>query len=77
MKNNEYKEITKFKGAIQTIHLPENETLYKDINMYKDFLKHLLEEDMIRDTGTGVYQLTDRGIFWGNTISRELSKLIE
>lgn len=73
----EYKEITKFKGAIQTIHLPENETLYKDINMYKDFLKHLLEEDMIRDTGTGVYQLTDRGIFWGNTISRELSKLIE
>lgn len=70
-----YKEIVKFKGDIQTIYLPKNETLYKDMSKYREFLNKLLEKGYVLSDDIG-YRLTAKGIFWGNTISRELSALI-
>lgn len=70
-----YKEVVKFKGDIQTIHLPKNETLYKDKDEYQKVLNLLLENEMVVKKDDG-YQLTTKGIFWGNSISRELSELI-
>lgn len=43
----EYKEVTRFKGALQTIHLPENEELYRDKAEYEKFREELLAEGMI------------------------------
>lgn len=73
--HEDYKEIVKFKGAVQTIHLPTNESLYKDKDQYKSFLCDLQSHGMVEEIGTK-YRLTNKGIFWGNTISRELSKMI-
>lgn len=70
-----YKEIVKFKGDLQTIHLPENESLYKDFQQYQEFLEKLLLHGMVIKEGER-FQLTEKGIFWGNTISRELSQMI-
>ncbi len=72
----EYKEITRFKGAIQTIHLPENESLYQDKAAYEVFRQELLENHMIYKNEQGKYILTDKGIFWGNTISRKLAGML-
>lgn len=69
-----YKEVVKFKGDIQTLYLPHNETLYKEREVYLSLLHQLLEEDMIRKDDKG-YKLTNKGVFWGNTLSRELSSL--
>lgn len=70
-----YKEVVRFKGDIQTIHLPKNESLYQDRDEYEKVLKELLENEMVIQVGD-TYQLTTKGVFWGNTISRELSTLI-
>ncbi len=72
----EYKEITRFKGAVQTIHLPENESLYQDVEKYYKFRDRLLEEHMIYQNENGRYVLTEKGVFWGNTISRELAEML-
>lgn len=71
----EYKEVVRFKGDIQTAFLPKNEKLYKDIIQYNQFLTRLLDEEMVTKQGD-YYRLTNKGIFWGNTISRELSQMI-
>ena len=71
-----YGEIVRFKGAIQTARLPENESLYRDEAEYKAFLQKLLENNMVEAVGSGAYSLTEKGIFWGNTISRELYAMI-
>lgn len=73
--NSDYKETVKFKGDIQTLYLPHNETLYKDIDAYFALRDRLLLEEMIKKDKKG-YRLTHKGIFWGNTLSRELSSLI-
>lgn len=70
-----YKEIVKFKGDIQTIHLPKNESLYKNKEEYQKVLDLLLQNEMVAKKDD-FYQLTAKGIFWGNSISRELSELI-
>lgn len=73
----EYDNVTVFKGDLQTIHLPRNEAMYGDYNVYLAFRNQLLEDGMIEFVSDDEnYRLTDRGIFWGNTISRELSALI-
>ena len=72
----EYDNITIFKGDLQTIHMPENEAMYRDYGEYIRFRDRLFEEGMIELKDGGEYLLTDKGIFWGNTISRELSALI-
>jgi DNA-binding IclR family transcriptional regulator len=59
----------KFKGDIQTIYLPKNESLYRDKENYKNILSKLLSNGYVIQDNTG-YQLTVKGIFWGNTISR-------
>lgn len=70
-----YKEITKFKGDIQTLHIPRNESLYKNVEQYNILLKRLIDEEMVVKVDDG-YKLTQKGVFWGNSISRELSELI-
>lgn len=71
----EYKEVVKFKGALQLLHLPENEALYQQKEKYLEVVKMLMDEGMIT-FADGRYRMTTKGIFWGNTISRELSGLI-
>lgn len=70
----EYDEIVRFKGALQTARMPR-EDIYPDQKAYEKFRQQLLEHEMIRKDEEG-YALTEKGIFWGNTISRELSLLI-
>lgn len=70
-----YNEVVKFKGDIQTISLPKNESLYKDADAYHKLLEKLLKEKMIEKTEDG-FKLTLKGIFWGNSLSRELSSMI-
>ena len=71
----EYKEITRFKGDIQTVFLPRNTKLYKDYAEYEALLDKLIIEDMVKKE-EDVYRLTTKGVFWGNTISRTLSALL-
>lgn len=71
----EYEEIVRFKGDIQTVYLPRNEAMYVQKEQYQRFLKELLSHEMAVPEA-GAYRLTEKGIFWGNTISRELSKLL-
>ena len=73
--DSSYKEIVKFKGDIQTIYLPKNESLYRDKGEYNRLLNELLINEYVIKDNLG-YRLTTKGIFWGNTISRELSALI-
>ncbi len=72
----EYREIVRFKGDIQTIHLPKNESLYRNRNEYETFKNYLLEEKMVYQNTNGEYILTEKGIFWGNTISRKLAEML-
>lgn len=72
----EYREVTRFKGDIQTIHLPKNEELYQNREDYEKFRCQLLEEDMVYADENGGYRLTEKGIFWGNTISRQLADML-
>ena len=72
----EYQEIVRFKGAVQTIHLPENESLYQDREAYEAFRDELLGNEMIEEVSEGKYMLTEKGIFWGNTISRRLADML-
>lgn len=71
----QYKEIVRFKGDIQTIRLPRNEKLYRDRQSYGEFFQELLNEQMVVCKGEE-YRLTDKGIYWGNTISRQLADLL-
>ena len=70
-----YQDIVCFKGDIQTAILPKNEKLYGDQENYQKFLEELIEHKMVEKYGE-IYRLTTKGIFWGNTISRELSSLL-
>jgi len=70
----EYKDITIFKGDIQTLKLPVNESLYSDEVQYREFVQGLLDEEYIYNNE--VYKLTDKGVFWGNSISRALYDMI-
>jgi len=72
--NEGYKEVVKFKGDIQTLSLPQNESLYKDKEGYLSLLHKLIKEDMVVKADKG-YKLTTKGVFWGNSLSRELSSL--
>lgn len=69
----EYDEVVCFKGAIQTGKLPPEES-YADYDRYQAFREQLLANEMIEKKGE-TYYLTKKGIFWGNTISRELSAM--
>lgn len=71
----EYKEMVCFKGDIQTVYLPHNEEMYENKEKYKSFRKELLNNQMVIQEKNR-YRLTEKGIFWGNTISRELSKML-
>ncbi len=71
----EYKDITIFKGDIQTLKLPVNESLYSDEVQYREFVQGLLDEKYIYHYNDG-YKLTDKGVFWGNSISRALYDMI-
>jgi anaerobilin synthase len=70
-----YKEMVCFKGDVQTVRLPRNTELYKDKEEYKDILNKLIENEMVYKKGEEFY-LTTKGVYWGNTISRELYNLI-
>ncbi len=72
----EYSEIVRFKGSVQTIQLPENESLYRDKAVYENFREQLLENRMIYKAENQKYLLTEKGIFWGNTISRQLADML-
>lgn len=71
----EYKDITIFKGDIQTLKLPANESLYSDEIRYTEFVQKLLDEKYIYHHNEG-YKLTTKGVFWGNSISRALYDMI-
>ena len=72
----EYVEVVRFKGDVQTAYLPRNEAMYGgNVEEYKAFRHELLENDMVCKTEEG-YRLTEKGIFWGNTISRHLSRMV-
>lgn len=71
----EYKDITIFKGDIQTLKLPANESLYSDEIRYTEFVQKLLDEEYIYHHNEE-YKLTTKGIFWGNSISRALYDMI-
>lgn len=70
-----YKETVRFKGDVQTIRLPRNTKLYRNIEEYNDILSKLIENEMVYKKNEGFY-LTTKGVYWGNTISRELYNLI-
>ena len=70
-----YKETVRFKGDVQTIRLPRNTELYRNIEEYNDILSKLIENDMVYKRNEEYY-LTTKGVYWGNTISRELYNLI-
>lgn len=72
----EYKEIVRFKGDIQTIQLPRNTSLYENKEGYEKMVEQLLEHGMVKEE-EGQFKLTTKGVFWGNTISRELSSMIK
>lgn len=67
-----YRELTKFKGDIQSLKLPKQEDLYEQQESYQKTLKELLAKGYAVTDGDG-YRLTRKGIFWGNSISRLLS----
>ena len=72
----EYTQMVRFKGDVQTAYLPRNEEMYGDnVEEYKAFRSELLENNMVYRTKEG-YRLTEKGIFWGNTISRHLSRMV-
>lgn len=71
----EYVNVIRFKGDVQTAYLPRNEEMYRDREEYCHFRDKLVESGMVYRTADG-YRLTEKGIFWGNTISRELSKMV-
>lgn len=72
----EYAEVVRFKGDVQTAYLPRNEAMYgSKIREYEAFRGRLIENHMVCKTSEG-YRLTDKGIFWGNTISRHLSQMV-
>lgn len=72
----EYGEIVRFKGAVQTVQLPENEAMYRDRAEYERFKEQLLENRMIYKEKNQRYLLTEEGIFWGNSISRKLADML-
>jgi coproporphyrinogen III oxidase-like Fe-S oxidoreductase len=71
----EYKDITIFKGDLQTLKLPVNESLYSDEIRYREFVQRLLDDEYIYCNNEG-YRLTTKGVFWGNSISRALYDMI-
>lgn len=75
---SEYKELVKFKGDLQSTFLPKQESLYQDKIQYEQLVASMLKEGYIQKVSAEQgyqYQMTVKGIFWGNTISRELSGL--
>lgn len=72
---SEYRKIVRFKGDIQTTYLPREEELYLNKEAYEKFRDELLKKEMVVRKADS-YRLTEKGIFWGNTISRELSQMI-
>lgn len=70
-----YKETVRFKGDVQTIRLPRNTELYRNIEEYNDMLSKLIENEMVYKKNEE-FHLTTKGVYWGNTISRELYNLI-
>lgn len=73
--SSEYKDIVRFKGDVQTIRMPRFENLYQDYETYCKFREELITHNMIIPKH-GEYVLTEKGIFWGNTISRYLFDMI-
>ncbi len=72
--NDAYKEHVIFKGDLQTGYLPRNTALYQDLEAYEEMLQKLIAENYVIKEGAE-YRLTHKGIFWGNTISRELASM--
>lgn len=72
---DEYVENVRFKGDVQSLYLPKNTTLYTDMAQYEAILAELLQGNYVTPEGD-FYRLTNKGIFWGNNISRMLSNLI-
>ncbi|MGF7145224.1 oxygen-independent coproporphyrinogen-3 oxidase [Anaerotaenia torta] len=73
--NAAYRETVLFKGDLQTGYLPRNTGLYQDSSAYGQILQKLIQEDYVIKEGED-YRLTHKGIFWGNTISRQLAAMI-
>ncbi|BCJ92701.1 coproporphyrinogen III oxidase [Anaerocolumna cellulosilytica] len=71
-----YKDSVIFKGDLQRGYLPRNTALYKDYEAYQAILSKLLAEHYVVKEGEE-YRLTHKGIFWGNTISRELAAMTQ
>lgn len=69
-----YKKIAKFKGDIQSLHLPQNKDLYSDTALYESVVEQMREQGMLQKDCD---DFTAKGVFWGNNISRTLSDLIE
>lgn len=73
--NSSYRENVIFKGDLQRGYLPENIKMYENPLAYEELLHKLLLENYVVKEGKN-YRLTHKGIFWGNTISRELAAMI-
>lgn len=70
-----YKETVCFKGDIQTIRLPRNIGLYRNQEEYMDMLNKLIKNEMVYKKNEEFF-LTKKGVYWGNSISRELYNLL-
>ena len=66
-----YRNLTLFKGSIQTGYLPGDTESYVDYNAYQEQLQAFIDADMVTQVGER-YKLTTKGIYWGNNISRVL-----
>lgn len=71
----DYNKITRFKGDIQTLFLPRDISMIQNESEYKKEVEILLKQGHVTPDGENLI-LTDKGIFWGNSISRKLSEYL-
>ena len=69
-----YQNLSRFKGMIQTLKLPEDTSLYKNKEAYEKIVEEMLQKGYIEQKENH-YHLTTEGVFWGNNISRTLYEL--
>ncbi len=72
--SNEYKRGVIFKGDIQRGYLPVDVLEYKNQNEYEEILIYMIENKYVKYENDR-YKLTQKGIFWGNSISRYLYQM--
>lgn len=69
----DYNKITRFKGDIQTLYLPKDTSMLQNKSAYESDINILLKQGYVKSDNDN-HILTNKGIFWGNSISRKLSE---